>query len=95
MLCNLARIKPKVRPSEKEKRRKPLIELRDEANKKRKKKAAKLKKKREVATKPKRPARPKKCPYCGNEGHMVKECEYIALAKQMNAMKEVGVVFKL
>jgi hypothetical protein len=72
-----------------------LIELRDEANKKRKKKAAEPKKKKEVATKLKRPARPKKCPYCGDEGHTVKECEYIALEKQMNAMKEAGVELKL
>ncbi|KAM0898756.1 hypothetical protein ACQ4PT_021737 [Festuca glaucescens] len=38
-LRNPTIIKPKGRPSEKEQRRKPLIELRDEANKKRRKKA--------------------------------------------------------
>ncbi|KAM0838672.1 hypothetical protein ACQ4PT_060833 [Festuca glaucescens] len=55
-LRNPARVKPKGRPSEKEKRRKPLIELRDEANKKRRKKAEEPKKKE---SKPKRKARVK------------------------------------
>jgi hypothetical protein len=94
-LRNPAQIKPKGHPSKKEKRRKPLVELREEANKKRRKNIAKLKKKKEVVPKTRERARPKKCSYCGDEGHIVKECEYMAVAKQMNAMKDAGVELKL
>jgi hypothetical protein len=52
MLRIPARIKPKGHPSEKEKRRKPLIELRDEAKKKRMMKAAEPKKKRRLLQSP-------------------------------------------
>ncbi|KAM0896406.1 hypothetical protein ACQ4PT_023222 [Festuca glaucescens] len=68
----IARVKPKGCPSEKEKRRKPLIELRDEANKKRQKMAEEPNKKKEP--KPKRKARVKKCRFCNEEGHVVNEC---------------------
>jgi hypothetical protein len=40
MLWNPPRAKPKGHPKEKEKRHKPLVELREEAKKKRQKKAA-------------------------------------------------------
>jgi hypothetical protein len=94
-LRNPARIKPKGRPSEKEKRRKPLVELREKANKKRRKNAPEPKKKKEVVVKTKRAARPKKFPYFGDEGNSVKEWECMALAKQMNAMKDAGIELKL
>lgn len=67
------RTKPKGRPKEKEKRRKPLLELRDEANKRRRKKQSEPKKPKE--RKPKRAVRPMKCPYCNEEGHTVQECK--------------------
>jgi hypothetical protein len=51
-LRNPSRIKPKGRPSKKEKRRKPLVELREEANKKRRKNTAEPKKKKEVVMRP-------------------------------------------
>jgi hypothetical protein len=51
-LRNLARIQPKGRPSDKEKRRNPLVELREEANKKRRKNTAEPKKKKEVVMRP-------------------------------------------
>ncbi|KAM0930284.1 hypothetical protein ACQ4PT_001033 [Festuca glaucescens] len=80
-LRNPARIKPKGRPSEKEQRSKSLIELRDEANKKRRKKAEEPKKKKEP--KPKRQPRIKKCPFCKEEGHPLKECELMKIAKEV------------
>jgi hypothetical protein len=94
-LRNPARIKPKGHLSKKEKRRKPLVELREEANKRRRKNIVEPKKKKEVLPKTKRAARPKKCPYCETEGHIVKECEYMAVEKQMHAMKDAGVKLKL
>jgi hypothetical protein len=92
-LRNPARVKPKGRPSEKEKRKKPLIELRDEANKKRRKKAEEPKKKKEP--KPKRKARVKKCPFCNEEGHAVNQCELMVLAKELKATRDAAVELKL
>jgi hypothetical protein len=85
-LRNPTRVKPKGRPKEKEQRRKPLVELRDEANKKRKKKAEEPKVMKEP--KPKRQYRKKKCPFCNEEGHTLKECEYMVLAKQFKDAKD-------
>ncbi|KAM0850814.1 hypothetical protein ACQ4PT_052830 [Festuca glaucescens] len=85
-LRNPTRVKPKGSPSEKEQRRKPLVELRDEANKKRKKRAKEPKVMKEP--KPKRPARKKKCPFCNEEGHNLKQCEYMLLAKQFKDAKD-------
>ncbi|KAK1695366.1 hypothetical protein QYE76_012063 [Lolium multiflorum] len=85
-LRNPTRLKPKGRPKEKEQRRKPLVELRDEANKKRKKRAEEPKVMKEP--KPKRQARKKKCPFCSEEGHNLKECEYMVLAKQFKDAKD-------
>lgn len=70
----------KGRPKEKEKRKKPLIELReDEMKKKAKKDEAKTKK----APKP----REKKilCKYCDDEDHNVKSCKYLAAAMSASA----------
>ncbi|KAK1648197.1 hypothetical protein QYE76_066002 [Lolium multiflorum] len=85
-LRNPTRVKPKGRPKEKEQRRKPLVELRDEANKKRKKRAEEPKVMKE--SKPKRQYRKKKCPFCNEEGHNLKECEYMVLAKQFKDAKD-------
>jgi hypothetical protein len=59
-----------------------LVELRDEANKKRQKKASEPKSKKEPAAKVKRKARVKKCPYCNEEGHTIQECTWMKLARQ-------------
>ncbi|KAK1680090.1 hypothetical protein QYE76_040938 [Lolium multiflorum] len=85
-LRNPTRVKPKGHPKEKEQRRKPLVELRDEANKKRKKRAEEPKVMKE--SKPKRQYRKKKCPFCNEEGHNLKECEYMVLAKQFKDAKD-------
>ena len=85
---NPPRAKPKGRPKETEKRRKPLTELLADANKKRKKKATEPKKPKEK--KPKRAARKKKCPYCGEEGHTVQECLYMKVALEQKAAMEAG-----
>ncbi|KAM0884831.1 hypothetical protein ACQ4PT_030756 [Festuca glaucescens] len=61
-LQNPPRNKPKGRPKEIEKRHKPLVELRDEANEKRQKKASEPKSKKEPAAKVKRKARVKNVP---------------------------------
>ncbi|KAM0857852.1 hypothetical protein ACQ4PT_048215 [Festuca glaucescens] len=61
-LQNPPRNKPKGHPKEIEKRHKPLVELRDEANKKRQKKASEPKSKKEPAAKVKRKARVKNVP---------------------------------
>lgn len=89
MLQNPPRTKPKGRPKESEKRRKPLIELREEANKKRRKKASEPKKQKEP--KPPRKYRKKKCPYCNEEGHTVQDCKYMKVALAKDAEKEAGV----
>ena len=77
MLRNPARVKPKGRPKLKEQRRKPLTELREEANVKKRKKAAAPKVANKDVSKPKRQKRVKKCPICYDEGHTVKECIYM------------------
>lgn len=94
-LRNPARVKPKGRPSEKEKRRKPLVELREEANKKRQKKAAEAKTKKEGVPKAKRKPRVKKCPFCQVEGHTVQECKDMVLAQQMYAERTAGADLRL
>jgi hypothetical protein len=88
ILKNPPRTKPKGRPKEKEKRRKPLVELRDEANKKRKKKQDEPKNPKKPRAK--RVARKKKCPYCGEEGHTVQECKYmrVAMAREAEMVRE-------
>jgi hypothetical protein len=58
-----------------------LVELREEANKKREKKTSEPKSKKEPAAKLKRKARVKKCPYCNEEGHTIQECTWMKLAR--------------
>jgi hypothetical protein len=87
-----ARVKPKGCPSEKEKRLKPLIELREEANKRRKTKAAESKTGKAEVGKTKRKTRAKNCLYCNDEGHTVKECKYMLAALQMKADRVVDVI---
>jgi hypothetical protein len=87
-----ARVKPKGCPSEKEKRLKPLIELREEANKRRKTKAAESKTGKAEVDKTKRKTRAKNCLYCNDEGHTVKECKYMLAALQMKADRVVDVI---
>jgi hypothetical protein len=92
-LRNPPRNKPKGRPKETEKRHKPLIELREEANKKRQKKASEPKTKKEPAMK--RKARVKKCPYCNEEGHTIQECTWMKLARQADEARAAGVELRL
>jgi hypothetical protein len=92
-LKNPPRTKPKGRPKEKEKCQKPLIELREEANEKRRKQNMEPKKPKEP--KQKRAARPKKCPYCGEEGHIVQECKYMAAALARKEDRARGVDLRL
>ncbi|KAM0879653.1 hypothetical protein ACQ4PT_034093 [Festuca glaucescens] len=94
-LRNPPRNKAKGRPKETEKIHKPLVELRDEADKKRQKKASEPKSKKEPAAKLKRKARVKKCPYCNEEGHTVQECEWMKLAKQADDARAAGVELRL
>ncbi|KAM0866695.1 hypothetical protein ACQ4PT_042476 [Festuca glaucescens] len=94
-LRNPPRNKPKGCPKETEKRHKPLVELRDEANKKRQKKASEPKSKKEPAAKVKRKARVKKCPYCNEEGHTIQECMWMKLARQADEAKAAGVELRL
>lgn len=86
-LKNPARVKPKGRPTEKSKRNKPLVELRDEANAKRRKKAQETKKKQTDATPKKKKPRKQKCPYCNEEGHTVKQCVSMEALIAGNAAK--------
>jgi hypothetical protein len=90
MLKNPPRKKPKGHPKEKEKRRKPLIELRDEAKEKRRKKQNEPKN-----PKTKRVARKKKCPYCNEEGHTMQERKYMRIALAREAEMAAGVELKL
>ena len=83
-LKNPPRKKPKGCPKVSEKRHKPLVELRDEANKKRQKKASEPKTKKEPVAKTKRNARVKKCPYCFEEGHTLQDCDWMKIAKQVS-----------
>nr|XP_051190554.1 uncharacterized protein LOC127303882 [Lolium perenne] len=92
-LRNPPRNKPKGRPKETEKRHKPLIELREEANKKRQKKASEPKTKKEPAMK--RKARVKKCLYCNEEGHTIQECTWMKLARQADEARDAGVELRL
>ena len=92
-LRNPPRNKPKGRPKETEKRHKPLIELREEANKKRQKKASEPKTKKEPAMK--RKARVKKCPYRNEEGHTIQECTWMKLARQADEARDAGVELRL
>lgn len=91
-LRNPERRKPKGRPSEAEKRRKPLVELRADANKKRQKKNTEPKKKKEAV---KRKSRVKKCPYCNEEGHTVQECKYMKAAMAMDANEAAELELRL
>ena len=89
---NPARVKPKGRRTEKSKRNKPLIELQDEVNAKRRKKAQEKKvqepkKKQADASKTKRQPRAKKCPYCHEEGHVIADCIYMKALLAGNAAK--------
>ena len=72
-LKNPQRKKPKGRPPLKVQRRKPLTEVRAEANKRRKKKESEPKAPRKPVEKKK--IRPKKCPFCGDEGHTMQDCK--------------------
>jgi hypothetical protein len=94
MLRNPPRANPKGRPKEKEKRHKPLVELREEAKKKRQKKAAEPKQQKPVDNN-KKNTRVKKCPYCNEEGHTVQTCSWMQLAKEADAMRTAGIELKL
>ncbi|KAM0847475.1 hypothetical protein ACQ4PT_054985 [Festuca glaucescens] len=94
-LQNPPRNKPKGRPKETEKRHKPLVELRDEANKKRQKKTSEPKSKKKPAAKVKRKARVKKCPYYNEEGHTIQECTWMKLTRQADEEKAAGVELRL
>jgi hypothetical protein len=76
---------------QRKKRIKPLIELREEANKRRKTKAAESKIGKAKVGKTKRKTRAKKCQYCNDEGHTIKECKYMLAVLQMKADREAGV----
>ena len=80
-LRNPARVKPKGRPKLKEQRRKPLVELRDEAAAKRRKKAKEPKTEPKNVSKKPRKKRVKKCPFCYEEGHTLKDCGHMKAAK--------------
>jgi hypothetical protein len=77
MLQNPARVKPKGRPSEKSKRKKPLLEQREEKAKKNKgnKDGVKAPKKGKVS----------KCSYCHEPGHNVQTCEWLKAAMATDA----------
>jgi hypothetical protein len=92
-LKNPARRKPKGRPKEKSKRRKPLTELREEANKKRKKQKGEPKK--PVEPKTKRKARTKKCAWCNEEGHAVQDCKEMRIAVAREAGRNEDVELRL
>ena len=76
-LKNPTRVKPAGRPKLKEQRRKPLIELREDANAKRRKKASEAKTEKKKVPKQTRKKRVKKCPFCSEEGHVVQDCLYM------------------
>ena len=64
------------------------MELRDEANAKRRKKAQEPKtKKTDATTKTKRQPSKKKCPYCNEEGHTIQSCMYMEALLAGNAAK--------
>jgi hypothetical protein len=72
-----------------------LVELREEATKKRQKKASEPKPKKEPAAKINRKAGVKKCAYCNEEGHAVQGCKWIKLATAMDAERAAGVELRL
>jgi hypothetical protein len=92
-LKNPPRTKPKGHPKEKEKRWKPLIELREEANEKRRKQM--MDQRNQRSRNKKREARPKKCPYCGEKGHTVQECKYMVAALAREEERARGVDLRL
>ena len=93
ILKNPARVKPASRPKLKEKRRKPLIELREEAAAKRRKKATEPKKQK-VPRQP-RQKRTKKCPFCSEEGHVVQDCKYYKAKVERDAELAAGAELRL
>ncbi|KAM3296897.1 hypothetical protein ACQJBY_038982 [Aegilops geniculata] len=78
MFRNHTRVPKKGRPSEKSKRRKTLLEQREDAHKN------KAKKDEKKQTKPRGKPGPKKksppCSYCNEEGHGVQTCQYLKAA---------------
>ncbi|XP_048567040.1 protein FAR1-RELATED SEQUENCE 9-like [Triticum urartu] len=77
MLQNPARVPKKGRPTEKSKRRKTLLEQREDAHKN------KAKKDEKKQTKPRgKPGKKKAppCSYCNEEGHGVQTCQYLKAA---------------
>ena len=92
MLQNPKCVPKKGRPTEKSKRRKTLLEQREDENKKKTKKEDKKKE-----PKPKGKQAPKKkpniCSYCSSDGHDVHECKYMKAAMRLENCpycKEVG-----
>ena len=93
-LRNPARVKPAGRPTLKEQRRKPLIELRQEATAKRSKKANEPKTDKKVPKEP-RKKRVKRCPFCNEEGHVVQDCKYYKAKQARDAELAAGAELRL
>ena len=82
MLQNPARVPKKGRPTEREKRKKTLVEQRDDAQKKK----AKQQEKKPIATEKQRTGNMTvRCKFCNEEGHNVQTCGPLKAATELAA----------
>ena len=92
MLQNPKRVPKKGRPTEKSKRRKTLLEQREDDHKKKTKKEANKKEPKARAKKATN-KKPNICSYCSADDHVVADCKYIKAAMGLgdcSYCKEVG-----
>jgi len=85
-LQNPPRVPKQGRPLERAKRRKTLLEQREDVHKKKVKKVEKqAEKKKEAPAKPRSRRKKIICSYCGEEDHTVAACEYFKAVMAANA----------